>query len=627
MKAMDLLKSLNAVDPAYVAEASDRNLLLYRKRKKRTRMAVAACLAGVVLAGVFMVKPALYAWETRNTVVSWRDNGGFVYLEFDKPSASVFVSAEMPAQKKFAAEAPFTLSVGMGQASDYAYATLSVKAEGFEITDKDGNTVTDRYVRTLSDFNSGDYGMVYRDGKRTSPITGCSHLEDFTLRYVGGENAAGWGVIEFSLTSRGQSSTMGDAVAVYYTVQNGVLKLTDKRPADGGLRGELAEETEDGTVSLSAEDIAVNVRMDTAVFTPFQYFGDCLEITAHYKTNRTEYATDRFTAELVYAESLREKDYSFFLKKPAAYTEDGHTVVMVPRVPVDAPVGSYDLRITDPETGFVWVITDRAWVLPELPDGSGIPAYGDFVCEAEEVTHTPKQGDSEWGFGELFTLTEKGKDVSFICRAHLEYAGDTGEDYTVVLAESGVSSSLGAVLSFVPADAPAGPYDLVITHGIYGYTWRFENYVEVAENPHARSFGLYHSMGQRLTVRRSAEMEYTFVAKVENRGKPFTLTVTEDERFMPQAALTAIIHTDSSDTAPAYPIYSPSGKFEACSIALQPLREPVTEPYGQTVTTGQTGSCTYRILVTPDTPCGIYDLTLSYGDSKVVFRGVVEVVP
>ena len=185
--------------------------------------------------------------------------------------------------------------------------------------------------------------------------------------------------------------------------------------------------------------------------------------------------------------------------------------------------------------------------------------------------------------------------------------------------------------SFVPADAPVGPYDLVITHGMYGYTWRFENYVEVAENPYARLFGFYHSMGPRLTVSLSSDEVYTFVSTVENRGKPITVTVTEEERFIPQAALSALIWEsdgNESDTATGYyPVYSPSKEFEGTSITLLPLTEFVTKPYELTVRTGQTGSCEYQILLSPDTPCGMYSLTLSYGDCKVVFRNVVEVVP
>ena len=135
MKAIDLLKYLDKADPAYIEEASDYNLLLYRKRRKRTRTALAACLILVVLAGVFLTKPALYAWETRNTVTSW-PSASISFPGFaSKPSSSVYVSAEMPDQKRFSADTPFTLSIGLGQVSDYEYATLSVKAYGFEITD------------------------------------------------------------------------------------------------------------------------------------------------------------------------------------------------------------------------------------------------------------------------------------------------------------------------------------------------------------------------------------------------------------------------------------------------------------------------------------------------------------
>ena len=43
--------------------------------------------------------------------------------------------------------------------------------------------------------------------------------------------------------------------------------------------------------------------------------------------------------------------------------------------------------------------------------------------------------------------------------------------------------------------------------------------------------------------------------------------------------------------------------------------------------TGVTMPSVYTILVTPDTPCGLYDLALYYGDCMQVFEDVVEVVP
>ena len=725
MKAMDLLKHMSMADPAFVEEASDYNLLLYRKRRKRTRVALAATFLLVALAGVFLTKPALYAWETRNTVASWRDNGGFVYLEFDKPSVPIFVSAEMPDQKRFAADTPFTLSVGLGQVSGFEYATLSVKAHGFEITDKDGNTVTDRYVRTLSDFNSGDYGMVYRNGKRTGSIAGCSYLEDFTFRFTGSENTTGWGVIEFSLQSRGENSSMGDYVTVYYTIQNGVLRLTDKNPVrdgsqNGGLgamleetetapgqaktvelshegynvtvsvtnpflaRGEAWQEkikisgipmlsdymialypkdtaekynirlmvpitfsslndlvipadaplgsydlvvtwcgnytgseeerpewvfedfvtvTEPGTVTLSKEDFSIRVEMPAGALTPGQFLGGEFHVTAFYIPTQKDYSTDGFTAELVYAESLREKDFSFFffIKTPTEKTENGFYISIEPRVPMDAPIGSYDLRITDPATGYVWVFENIALILP-----ADVPAYEDFVFEPDNAPEPLIQGADLPGGWDPFFLTLDGEEVSYQCLATLEYrTKQGGERYSITLMESIISSHFPP--DFVSADAPAGMYDLVVIHGLYGYTWRAENFIEILENPEAPDFGFYHDMGKKLTVSRSSEEVYAFIATVENRGGLLYV----DEAFDPEAKLT--MQTANSGWIPTISLRTAS-----------PLPDVADR---LAIRTGQTGNVRYELVITPDTPCGLYDLALFYGDCVQIFEGVVEVVP
>ncbi len=736
MKAMDLLKYLDKADPAYIEEASDYNLLLYRKRRKRTRTALAACLALVVLAGVFLTKPALYAWEIRNTVASWRDNEGFVYLEFDKPSVPIFVSAELPDRKKFSADTPFTLSIGLGQVSDYEYATLSVKAHGFEITDKDGNTVTDRYVRTLSDFDSEDYGVLYRDGKPSSPVTGCQYLEDFTFRFTGSENTTGWGVIEFSLQSRNENSSMGDYVTVYYTIQNGVLKLTDKNPVRDGsqngglgamleetdaapneaktvelsheghhitvtvtdpslirgeawqdkidvnvtLRGEPCESsdfmitlfpkdpvtgevkghiirlmlprffssmhdliisadaplgsydmvvtwygsntddeenlprwvfedfvtvTEPGTVTLSKEDFSIRVEMPTGALTPGQFLGDKCHVTAFYIPTQKDYPTDGFTAELVYAESLREKDFSFVIKKPVELDPSGDFVLaLAPRVPMDAPIGSYDLRITDPATGYVWVFENAALILP-----ADIPAYEDFIFEADTANRVISQGDNWPGGWDPFFLTLDGEDVAYQCRATLEYRTEQGgESYSITLMESMLSSYLPP--DFVSVDAPAGMYDLVVTHTLYGYTWRAESFIEILENPEAERFGLYHDMGKKLTVSRSSGETYPFTVTVENRGDPFTVTESPRSGFLPTADVYQVDESEDS----------------AHGIGLL-VKWPFQEERERTVSTGETGSLSHEIRVNSDDPCGLYDLVVSYGGRVQIFEDVVEVVP
>ena len=97
---------------------------------------------------------------------------------------------------------------------------------------------------------------------------------------------------------------MGDHVTVYYTILNGVLKLTDKNPVrDGSQNGGQAtvlhpeEETEPGTVTLSKEDFSIRVEMPTGALTPGQYLGDKCHITAFYVPTRKDYLTGGFTAD------------------------------------------------------------------------------------------------------------------------------------------------------------------------------------------------------------------------------------------------------------------------------------------------------------------------------------------
>ncbi len=609
MKPYDLLSYMELADAQYVEEASDRSLLLYRKRVRRTRFTAAACLALVVLAGALFAKPALYAWETRNTVTSWptsiiRFPGATV-----KPSTPIYVSAEMPSQKKFSADTPFTLSVGLGQSSNYEYATLSITAQHFEITDKDGNTVIDRYVRTLSDFNSGDYGMQYGDGKNKGHITGCEFLENFTFRYVGSDKATGWGVIEFSLQSRDESSSMGDTVAVYYTLQNGVLKLTDKKPVrDGSQNGGVAleVETQTGEITLSKEDISIRVDMPSGALTPGQYLVDKFRITAFYIPTQKEYPTDNFTAELVYAETLRERDYAFYIKVPVRYGELLGLDTYPLSVPDVAPIGSYDLRVTDLDTGFTWSFENMAWVLPAGETPYGLYEDEDWICEVSATKPTLMQGEDHTGVIHM-TIKRKHEDASSILMGGAELICAEDESYSITIAAPMVSSIFPP--PYIPVDAPVGRYHLVV-----GNRWRFENFIEITANPDREQerFGFRYVMDEPI-VSRSAGKTYTFVAMMENRGDPFTVTVTNENRHAPE---TVLIYADA-----------PEGTGEIFELPLRHATGPAIQPYEWTWRTGQVSSNAFEIMVTPDTPCGLYDLTLSYEDCTVTFKGVVEVVP
>ena len=199
--------------------------------------------------------------------------------------------------------------------------------------------------------------------------------------------------------------------------------------------------------------------------------------------------------------------------------------------------------------------------------------------------------------------------MAYQCRATLEYRTEQGgESYSITLMESMLSSYLPP--DFVSVDAPAGMYDLVVTHELYGYTWRAESFIGIMENPEAERFGFYHDMGKKFTVSRSSGEAYTFTATLENRGEPITVTV-DASAPIPQAVLTE---------------WHVSGSVPGV-ISLRAVTGPSAEPYERRLQTGGTVSMIYEILITPDTPCGLYTLVPSYGDSYQAYVDVVEVIP
>lgn len=601
MRPYDLLKNMDLADPAYVEEASDRSLLVYRKRRKRTRTVVAACLVLAVLAGGVFTEPAVSAWNLRNTVVSWPSSvlpGASV-----EPSSGVYVSAEIPTREKMDADQPFTLSVGLGQGASYEYATLSIKAPGFEITDPKGNTVTDRYVRTLMDFGGGDYGML-RGNVNRGCYMGCAYLEDFTFRYVEGEDSVEQGGIHISLTHRGEDSAMGDAVTVYYSVEDGVLKLIDTPPADGGGHAVLEEETHPGDVTLSKEDISVQVSMENVLLT-HRMRVDKPRIHAFFPALGEDYTEGRFTAELVYAETARAEDYSLYIAKPNKPTEESAVLSVYSSIPLEAPVGAYDLRITDLETGFVWLFENMVLVVPSAlhPNGDGFPAKEDLICKAMAAKPCLKQG--EYLVGEDFSIFDisvqhkNGEDRTWNCTAWLTDTPLGYKDKDFVVKESALSSMTPHY--YIPVDMPAGYYDLVVRDDFMGHTWVFEDFIEIIEDPDAERFDFYHDINGVLTVSRSSWETYSIFTSVHYRGQNRELV--QDESFVPEASL--VMQTNHSGWIP--------------SIGLKRIGEPESWTLS--------GSCKYELEITPDTPCGLYDLVLSYGDCTRVFEGVVEVVP
>ena len=201
-------------------------------------------------------------------------------------------------------------------------------------------------------------------------------------------------------------------------------------------------------------------------------------------------------------------------------------------------------------------------------------------------------------------LTLDGQDRSLFCTVELVYAEDGGKACTITLKEPAYSSHMP--FPYIPADAPAGGYDLVITEHRYGYTWRYNHILEITENPDAPRYVFHTDIEDVLTVSRSSKESYCFTAIVENRMMDFTLP--EGGRFSPSAGLTMM-----------------AGDAPAATVLCKDM-SPANVTEIRTVRTGQMGTCRYELILTPDTPCGLYDLTLSYGGESVTLSQVVQVV-
>ena len=145
----------------------------------------------------------------------------------------------------------------------------------------------------------------------------------------------------------------------------------------------------------------------------------------------------------------------------------------------------------------------------------------------------------------------------------------------------------------------------MITEHRYGYTWRFGHAVEITENPDAPQYNFYTDIEDVLTVSRTSKTVYCFTAIVENRGSAFT--VPSGLQFYPIATLTGA---------------DPAANGILCKVVT--MSGPMS---GETVRTGQMGTCRYELVLTPNTACGLYDLTLSFSNNHyITIPQAVEVV-
>ena len=206
--------------------------------------------------------------------------------------------------------------------------------------------------------------------------------------------------------------------------------------------------------------------------------------------------------------------------------------------------------------------------------------------------------------GAPFTFT--GSSMGFVPYANLihRHSGysiqgmfDATTDYVEVTVNTGDKGSRTQEF-FIPADAPTGDYDLILTYDTATKT--FEKVLTVAipiqEEDHLFSFG-YELAGDALTG-----VPYLMDTWVINEGEPFTYEGSS-MGFAPTASL---IHMETQ-----YRIDGSFGMDDDQGIF--------------TVNTGDVGRVTQEFFIPAGAPTGAYALELSYGGMSKTFPGVVIV--
>ena len=140
---------------------------------------------------------------------------------------------------------------------------------------------------------------------------------------------------------------MGDTVTVYYTIQNGVLKLTHKNPVrDGSQNGGMGavldgSNTVPKTVELSHEGYHMTVTVTDPSLIRGEAWQDKIDINVTLRGKPCEssdfmitlYPRDFVTGEV--------KRHTIRLMLPITFSSM-HDIV----IPADVPLGSYDLVVT-----------------------------------------------------------------------------------------------------------------------------------------------------------------------------------------------------------------------------------------------------------------------------------------
>lgn len=200
--------------------------------------------------------------------------------------------------------------------------------------------------------------------------------------------------------------------------------------------------------------------------------GDAPEITVDL-TCKGEVYRD-FEAYLEFDQPAVSNPYTIPL------TFDEETGQAVFRVGFDTPIDNYALVVKDTRGGYTWrfpsFVTVEHWAYYTVSDSAELELY--MGMRVQTLT---------WGDEiETYFLLDSPEGPLTAVSAFLEYVGPKPVFYTMPLWEPWNPSAV--MITQIPEDAPAGPYDLVVevrpalapSEPNYGrHSWRFPNFVTV----------------------------------------------------------------------------------------------------------------------------------------------------
>ena len=276
-------------------------------------------------------------------------------------------------------------------------------------------------------------------------------------------------------------------------------------------------------------------------------------------------------------------------------------------IPADAPEGVYGIKLTYRRAseslpnvlivndGKVGTYVDRFTFGYEKPDdaypGDTVSFFTQVANEWDAFTYEGSSSD----FAPAATLIHRQTQY------RLDGTFDTATDFGTHTVEHWALGNATQVF-MIPADAPVGDYDLVLSYG--GYSQTFEraltlldpiykdlDYPPVSDD-HFFTFGIeavdgFAILGDRIDV----------TAWVVNQGEPFSF-MGDPYTYAPTIIL---YHMDSDYVIQGHE--APTG----------------VEPRPCNVLTGQKGSGTYTFFIPADAPTGEYGIKLSYNGLESSF--------